>query len=247
MLPRLRFPFPLTIPFCGTHRRIHCATLPAIAQFLFPLPVPLLFSLKPLIYPMPHLTALPLAEDKSTKQTSSQNLLHLIQQHQTKLDTALQSSQPLHPPHRFIPAHVPRMRHHQVPVPLHFKTSPRPLRCLAHRKELYFRMWLHHAQNQTLVKFCPPRPCLHLHSRQCQNLHLLFGASHRHLATQPMPPPPNLCSLLCPSSALPSPALFHRPVSRPCRMRRSSLSSMARHPPFQPATQRCRTYVLVDS
>ena len=204
MLPRLRSPLPptISIPFCCRHRRIHCATSPAIAQtrllmFLFPLPVPFL-SLKPLIHPMPHLTTLSLEEDKSTKQTSSQNLL--ILQHRTKLDAALSSWRPLpsHPPYQFIQAHVPRTHHHRVLVPLHFKTPPWPLRCLAHRKELYFRMWLHHAQNPTLVKFCPPCPCLPLHLRQCQNLHLLFWASHRHHATQTTPPPSNPCSLLRP-------------------------------------------------
>ena len=175
MLPRLRSPLPLTMstPFSGRHRRMHCATSPAIAQFLSPLPVPFL-SLKPLIHPMPHLTTLPLEEDKSTKQKSSQNLL--IQRHRTKLDTALRSwrSLPSHPLYRFIQAHVPRTHHHRVLVPLHFKTPPCPLRCLSHRKELYLRMSLHQAQNPTLMKFCPPRPCLHLHLRQCQNLHLLF-------------------------------------------------------------------------
>ncbi|KAH9987807.1 hypothetical protein BJV77DRAFT_770290 [Russula vinacea] len=82
MLPQLRsaLPPPISTPFCGSHRRIHCATSPAIAQtrllmFLFPLPVPFLFSLRPLIHPMRHLVTLPLEEDKSTKQTSSQNLL----------------------------------------------------------------------------------------------------------------------------------------------------------------------------
>ncbi|KAH9987813.1 hypothetical protein BJV77DRAFT_770682 [Russula vinacea] len=62
-----------------------------------------------------------------------------------------------------------------------------------------------------MVKFRPPRPYPPTLATVPESTpHVL--ASHRHHATKTQSPPPIPCSLLCPSSAYPSPPL-HRPVS----------------------------------
>ena len=90
MLPRLRFPFPLSVSiasFTG-HRHIHCVTSPVVVktrQRMFLFQFPFCFPFHPqCFYAMPtRLLVGAQFHDKSTKGTSSQDIIrHLIWQYQ---------------------------------------------------------------------------------------------------------------------------------------------------------------------
>jgi hypothetical protein len=91
---------------------------------------------------------------------------------------------------------------------------------------------LHHAQNYTLVKFCLPRPRLHLHLEN-KSWHLATQGTASTSTSSPLPPIPSVVGF----SILASPAYRLLPLP-------FWLSSATRRPPTQLAMPHCVTVAL---